>query len=237
MLRTIGRLAFSMTLLAALAAPALAQRPGGGRQGPGMRGMGGMGGLGVLMSPAGQEELKLTDEQQEKIGDVMQNMRASMQEVFQDLQDVPQEERMEKAQAKMRELAQGVEKEVKEILKEDQFKRYQEISLQAMGVNAFSQPEVAKKLELTDEQKTKVADIEQGVQDKMREMRENAGQGGNFQEVFAKMQEVREKALSDAKAVLTDEQKKTWSEMTGKEFKFQPFGGPGGGGQRRRPID
>ncbi len=219
-MRTIGKLALAFGLAAVLTAPAKAQF--------GMRGMGPMAGFGVLMSPDGQKELKLSEEQITKVQNLGENMRESMRETFQSLQDVPQDQRQEKMQAMMREVSEKLQKEIKGILNEDQMKRYKEISLQAMGFAAFEQEEVAKKLELTDEQKKKIEDIQQSVMEQTRSAFQDAQ--GDREAMVQKMREIREGAKTKALAVLTDKQKETWKEMTGKEFTFEPFGGG-----RRRP--
>lgn len=230
-MRTIGKVALTLGLAALLTAPARAQFGRGGGMGP-------MAGFGVLMSPNGQRELNLTEEQIDKVREIGEGLQGTMREKFRELQDVAPEERAEKMQKAMAEVAEGVEKEIKEVLKEDQMKRYKEIKLQAMGVAAFEQEEVASKLELTDEQKQKIKDIQSDAQDKNRAVLEDLQGGGDRQAAMQKMREIQQEARTKALAVLTDEQKETWKEMTGKEFQMQPFGGPGGpGGGRRRQVD
>jgi hypothetical protein len=148
-------------------------------------------------------------------------------------EDLAPEERMQKAQAIMRELTTSAEGEVKEILKPEQFTRYQEIKLQSQGLDALNDPEVAKKLELTDEQREKLATLQTETREKTMEIMQAARDSGDMQGAFAKMQDARDVAMTDAKALLTDSQKETWSKMTGKPFKMEPFGGA----PRRRQID
>ena len=188
-------------------------------------GMMGMGGMGVLMSPAGQKELDLTADQIEKVETLSQSTRESMREKMGSLQDVPQEERQQKMMAVMRKVNESTQTELKKILKDEQLKRYHEINLQTMGVNAFSSPQVVEKLKLTDDQKEKVATIESDLREEMQGLR---GQNqGDFQAAFQKMAEKRKDALTKVTALLTDDQKATWKEMTGKPFEM-PAGGFGG---------
>lgn len=233
-MRTIGKLTLAFGLLAALGLASTAKaQPGGGRRG---MGMGMNGGLMALMSPDGQKELNLTEDQVEKVRGVVEELGATMREKFQGLQDLSPEERQAKVQEVTKEVNAGIEKDLKDILKEDQLKRYRQISLQAMGVGAFSDEEVAKKLELTDDQKAKVKEIQDGAQKERQTLMEEARQGGNPQEAFGKAREIGEKAKEKAVGVLTDKQKEQWKELTGKEFKFQ-MGFPGGGGPGRRRVD
>ncbi|HEU5118827.1 MAG TPA: hypothetical protein VFT74_19700 [Isosphaeraceae bacterium] len=198
-----------------------AQRPGG-------RGMGMMGGIGVLMSEAGQKELSLSEDQVQKVQDLSESTRETMREKMGSLQDLPQEERQEKMMAAMREVNESTTKELKEILKPEQLKRYHEIEIQMAGVNAFNLPAVTEKLNLTADQKEKIASIESDLREQMQSLR---GQNqGDFQAAFQKMTKMREDAKTKAIALLTDDQKATWKELTGKPFEM-PAGGFGG---RRR---
>ncbi len=231
-MKKLSMLAMVVSVAILSANQAQAQRPGGpGGRGMGM--MGGMGGMGVLMSPAGQKELSLSDEQVEKIRTLAETTRESMQEKMSSLQDLPQEERREKMMAAMQEVAETNQAKVKEILKPEQLKRHHEINLQMMGANAFSQPHVAKKLKITDEQKEKIATIESDMREEMQGLRSQ--NQGDFQAMFQKRNEMREEAKTKVLAVLTDDQKATWKEMTGKPFEM-PAGGLGRGfrgGNRR----
>ena len=56
-----------------------------------------------------------------------------------------------------------------------------------------------------------------------------------FQERMKKMAAMRKETLDRVTSVLTDDQKKTWKEMTGASFEIKfdfPPGGPRGGGRR-----
>ena len=234
-MRTIGRVGLAFGLVVVLTANVQAQGQGQGR-GRGMRMMGGrMAGVGVLMAPQAQEELGLSEDQIEKISEIRENMQASMMEKFQGLQDVPQDERQVKMQAVMSELGSGFETEIKDVLDEKQMARYKEMSLQAMGADAFNQSEVAEKLMLTSEQKEKIGTIMTTSQEETRTAFQDAMESGDREGLGPKMQELRTKAMADVTAVLTDEQKAAWKEMTGKPFTMPAFGGAGGAGGGRRP--
>lgn len=205
---------------------AWAQRGGGGGM---MRGMGPMAGLQVLVTPEGQKELSLTEDQVSKARELSENMRATMMERFQSLQDVPQEDRQARGQEMMRELSADVKKQIAEMLDEKQQKRFDEISLQLMGVDAFAQPEVLEKLKVTDEQKAKMDVLGSEMQEAMMAAREESQ--GDFQGVMRRMQEIREETKTKVLALMTDDQKELWKEMTGKPFEMPA--GPFGGGRRR----
>jgi hypothetical protein len=224
---------FLVVALAALAPGQSAQaQPPGGR-GQGMMGggmMGPMAGLAVLGTPEGQKELNITEEQKTKLATLQESTRATMMERFQSLQDVPQDERRAKGETLMREVADGMKKDVKAILDPTQYTRFEQITIQAMGFTAFNQPDVQKALKFTADQKSKIEAM-QGAN--MTAMREAFQSNQGDQEAIRKaMTEIRDKSMEKAKALLTDDQKKAWAELIGKPFAM-PQIGPGGPGGRR----
>jgi hypothetical protein len=148
-----------------------------------------------------------------------------------DLRDAEQSER----QRKMAQLSAEAKKMIEELLTADQAKRLKQLSLQQMGGMALNQPEVAKELNLTDEQQQKLKSIGDEVRKHMTAAREA---GGDPQEGFKKMAELRKAAGEQAMKLLTDDQKAKWKELTGEPFKGEFRSGPPGGGRpggRERP--
>jgi len=218
MVRTLGKLALALGVAAVLTAPARAQQRGG---------FGMMGGPTALLTNKGvQKELKLSDEQTEKVTKIAADYRGKMQEK---MQDIPQEERREKMPAIMRELNTEVKGQLKDVLKPEQMARFEQISLQTQGANALADPEVAGKLKLTDDQKGKIKEINDDSRSQMREIFQSAG--GDREEMQKKMAELRKDTNDKVMGVLTDSQKKTWKEMTGAPFEFRPEPRRQGGGQ------
>ena len=243
------------SLLVVSAGLANAQGPGGGGRRPGgfvggRMGMMGGGGLGMLRIPEVQQELKMTQPQIAKLDGAMEAMQESMRELWQsggNFRQMSPEERA-KLMAKGEELQQ---KAVAGILDQTQLKRFKELSLQQMGAMALLRPSVGKELGITEEQRTKLQDIQR---EQMRTMLQRGGQGGpggwqmTPEERQQRMQQFREAQAKTQEAmlnVLTAQQKAKWTQMIGKPFKFperqigalrrggnRPGGGPGGpGGQ------
>jgi Spy/CpxP family protein refolding chaperone len=194
----------ALSAAALLASPAFAQPPGGGRGGMQRGG----GGLGMLLGNASvQEELKLDDKQKEKI----KEFAAKQREAQQGLRDLDQDER----RAKMAEMNKHAEAFAKEVLTADQNKRMKQIVIQSAGLRAFSMEDVAKELKLTDDQKEKIKTLNDDLQKDVRELFQG---GGDPQENMQKVQSLNKEFMTKAAGVLTDEQKKHWTEMTGKPF-------------------
>lgn len=216
-------------------------QPGRGGFGRGF-GMGPPSGAMLLGMEEVRTEIGTSDEQNQKIEDLLADVREKMRSAFGDFQglrDLSEEER-EKRIAEFRQKAEEVNKEadakIAEILDEKQAERLNQLRLQREGVAALARAEVAEKLGLSQEQRDKIAKIQE-------ESSRPQGGFGNFQdmtdeerrEFFAQLRERREKAETDIVAVLTEEQKTKWNEMKGEEFTFPERGfGRGQGGERRR---
>ncbi len=123
-----------------------------------------------------------------------------------------------------------------EVLDTDQLKRLKQIDLQQRDFRAFTDPAVQKELKMSEKQKddvkTIIADAEKELADLTKDLK---GGGGDFKGIFEKMQNINKDLKERVTGVLTAEQKRTWNEMIGEEFKFD-FGkgkgkGKGGGGQ------
>jgi Spy/CpxP family protein refolding chaperone len=220
-----------LALAAGLVSPAVSQPPGGRggfRGGPGM-----MGGPGMLLQNSGvQKELKLSDEQIQKIKDISQKIQDKHKGDFEALAKVDQQERREKFQELFKSIGEETEKALAEVLKPEQAKRLKQISLQQRGSQAFNDDEVQKDLKLTDDQKDKIKTLNEDLGKDTREIFQNAQ--GNFREAGEKAATLRKETLEKVVSLLTDEQKKEWKEMTGEPFEVK-FEAPRSGFGGRRP--
>jgi hypothetical protein len=183
--------------------------------------MGG-GPMGLLNQPSVQKELKITDEQKQKIHDAVAKLREST--------PAPTNADPSERQQRMQEMAREGERTAAKILDRDQMKRLKEITLQVQGPRAFNNPDVAKALDLTDEQKEKInAAVGQGAG--ARGQRPQVQPGSDPQAVQKRMEEIRKANLEKVMNILTPEQKTKWKDMTGEPFtgkiEFAPRGGRG----------
>ncbi len=186
----------------------------------------------LLRGEAVQTELKLDDEQKKSLGELSQQLQQDAFEIMSGLQDLTPEEQQEQMPEVMKmieEKGNEIQGKVDTILKDEQKSRLKELSLQARGAAGLEDEEVAKALELSDDQLKKLAEIrEEGnaaMQEAMQSLRAGGGDQGEMREKMGKLRdELSEKAL----AVLTDEQREKLDKMKGAEFKFpQQRGGRG----------
>ena len=202
--------AMAFGLVAILAGPALAQ----GRGGMGMGMMGGPANL--LGNPSVQKELKLDEGQIEKAKDLAADYRDKTMGLRDQLQGLQGQEMMTKRQELMKPINESAMKTAHAFLKPEQVKRLHEISLQQQGATALTDAAVAKKLGVTEEQTTKVKSLLADMQSEAGEIMQSAGddRAAAMQKVTALRKETNTKVM----ALMTEDQKKTWKEMTGEPF-------------------
>ena len=209
-MRGCVKVAVSVGLVAILAGPALAQQ---GRGGFG----GGFGGpINLLGNPSVQKELKLDESQVTKAQELSTATREKMMGLRDQLSDLQGQERMTKQQELARPINQEAMKTASSFLKPEQVKRLHEISLQQRGAMAMNDPAVDKKLGVTDEQAAKVKSILADQQSEMQEIRQSAGD--DRQAAMQKIQALQKETSVKVMALMTEDQKKTWKELTGEPF-------------------
>ena len=160
-MRTFIQSMVGLGLIAMLSTPALAQGRGfGGR---------GCGGLGMLLgNESVQKELKLDDAQVEKAKEVAEKTREKMTEMRETLQGLDQEERRTKQAELMKEMNE-LDAQGGRCVPEGRAGDPAQTDLQSVrGLQAFSDPEIAKKLNLTDTQKTDIQAISQETMESSR---------------------------------------------------------------------
>jgi len=257
-MRNVARLMFAAVLAVAFVASADAQNR---RQGQGQRQGGGMGGFGQFsvysvivtqgfgqdakadVNKALKEELKISDEQKDKLLEVMKPINEKRRELFPRGQQQTDEQRKEAAEKRAK-LDEDAKKAIEEVLKPEQAKRLGQINYQMMGIRAYANKDVETALKLTDDQKDQIKAILETYGKDVGELRQGAprvqfGQRPS-EEDQKKLDDIRKKTEALTKETeekvsvkLTDEQKKLWKDMTGEKFdtsKLNPFGG----GQRPR---
>ncbi len=214
-MRTMLRGVVGLGLVALLCGPAFAQ---GGRGGMGMMGGGGISML--IGNESVQKELKLDDTQVTKAKELADKNREKMMASFAETKDLEKEERQTKMAELMKEVNESTTKAIKEFLKPEQLTRLHQCSNQVRGALAFADPEIAKKLNITDAQKEEIKTINEESGEKIQEIRRDAGD--DREAAGKKIAEYRKEVLGKIVAKLNDEQQKTWKELTGAPFDYVP---------------
>lgn len=213
-MRTLRAMILSLTVLALATTGATSQekqpRPGRGPV------RGGPSAFGTIRQKSVMDELKLTGEQVDKLKEAMTEMRDQLLKFIEDGERA-------KAVALMKEREKGLFK----ILTPEQGKRLKEIVLQVHGVWAMTEPETAKALGITEEQQKKLRDLQEETEKQMNKL--YSGGAASRTEAQKKTVELHNSANEKGLAVLTEEQRAKWKQMTGAPFKGEIRRGPPGG--------
>jgi len=214
-MRAILTATVGLGLVGLLAGSAAAQGQG--------RGFGMMGGGGsyamLLGNESVQKELKLEDQQVEKCKELGEKVREKMTAARSQFEGLDQNERMTKMTELMREVNESTIKSATEVLKPEQITRLKQISYQQRGASAFSDPEIQKKLNINDSQKSEIQSI---VQESRSEIQSIIQDTQDDREARTKkIGEHRKQTLAKAEAKLNDEQQKTWKELLGSPFEVK----------------
>ena len=118
---------------------------------------------------------------------------------------------------------------IKEILNPRQYSRFKQIEIQVVGPQAFMMPEVAERLQITEQQHEAIREIMESMRPPQGQPGQQGGQGNQPPDPAKRMKEVMTKIL----AVLSEKQRSEYRAMTGREFVLTmrpPMGGQGGPG-------
>ncbi|HMO84727.1 MAG TPA: hypothetical protein PKC18_07395 [Lacipirellulaceae bacterium] len=230
---------FGLCILACLAEPLWAQRGGRGR-GAGGRGVGGFGRtfhqVELATLPEVHADLKLSDDQQTKVADLVQDFRQARREGgFQ-----RGRQRDEARDARER-LFADYDVQLGDLLDDAQQARLRQLFVQANGATALLTPWGAAALSLSDEPAEQLrqtaADNRQTMFDAGPQLRDLAPD-----DAAAKLAELRRAADAALLAKLTDEQRSAWDNLQGPALELdltplQRMGRGGGrGGRGGRPA-
>ena len=209
--------------------------PGGGF---GQRGGFGISLLNLVQNEAVAKEIEILDDQAAEIKKLVEELRGDRGERGDrpDFRNMSEQER-EKLFADMRQRREKQTKEANgklaEILLKPQMERAEEIRIQALGLAALSDPEVAKKLKITDAQKKKMEEANTASRESMRARFQQLAQGGGERDrdaIREEFQKLRKEAEKKVLAVLDSPQKAEFEKIKG-----EPFEMPEGGFGQRRP--
>jgi hypothetical protein len=163
-----------------------------------------------------QAELKLSDEQKQKLDERLLREVRDAGQLFQRLPEMKPEEREKELHAYRRKAHEALGSWMGKTFKPEQFQRLRQLMLQREGPFGLLNPDVATELKLTEEQRKQLMTVVGELEQKLRPLLEEAHAKGNHEEIRPKALKVRAEHGRRLEAVLTDGQKKQWQEMLGK---------------------
>jgi hypothetical protein len=176
-----------------------------------------------------QHELKLSEEQVNKWREGDHALDKQADEEIRPLRKIPDaEQRHTKWIDIVTKLTEKKRSLIQQVLSHEQRERLNQIRLQMLGdVYALSDPDVASKLSLSDEQKQKLAEIQKALEAKAAELRprlwnlsqlERIRKGALFR---GRVLSLLDKADGEALRLLSAEQKEEFQKIKGKKFELE----------------
>lgn len=182
---------------------------GGGPMGGGAGPMGGGGGqrdrslIGLALRDAVSTEIALNEEQQTKLKEQQEKNR----EAFQQLRSIPEADRPEA----MRKMQAEVEAFVKSVLTDEQMQRVLQVSWREAGLGALEREDLGKLVQITDEQRTKIVEMQGERRAALREL--------GFPRPEDKAKEINTKYDGQIKELLSEQQFTDFEKALGPEVK------------------
>jgi hypothetical protein len=160
------------------------------------------------------EELKVTDDQREKLMRLLMERIMETGPFLESLRDdMPgREKKLEEHRKNARE---KLARDLKDMLRPDQRDRLRQVTLQQEGAFALGREDVREGLKISPEQMKKFMAITRDLQAGVERLVKEARSGGNPQEIRPKVERLRKEHAEKLEAVLTDAQRKEWKEMLG----------------------
>jgi len=165
-----------------------------------------------------QEDLKLTEDQKEKLEQYLKEWIPDSMKFLEKIDGLKREEREKELGAYRPKAQQKLAAVLKETMKEDQRSRLCQLELQQEGPFALhhGDVEIRKDLKITDEQRKQFMAVIQEMQTKIAPLLKDVDSGGDPQEIWPKLKKIRTEHEGRIEALLSDAQKKQWKEMLGK---------------------
>jgi hypothetical protein len=163
------------------------------------------------------DEIKVSDEQRDKLFEHMMSRIMESGPFFDSLTETG-EEREKKVNEHRKAAQEKLAKFLKEVLRSEQLKRLREVTLQQEGGLALAQEPLQAELKITQEQRKKFMAIIQELTQKIQPLIKQAQSGGNPQEIRPKVLKIRDEYAKKLEAVLSDDQQKQWKDLLGKPF-------------------
>jgi Spy/CpxP family protein refolding chaperone len=179
----------------------------------------------LLQNASVQEDLKLSAEQLEQL----KKLAREFEDKHKD--DIVKARKDKDIKAFLRLRQEALEffsKEMSKVLKDAQLKRLDQIEMQLHGIQALLRPDVQTEMKLTDKQRKELRDILDNVRkDVQSAMESTKGAPDKKEEVGRRITQLHKLATEKAFGLLSDDQKKAWTDLVGEPFELKAKAPPG----------
>jgi hypothetical protein len=173
----------------------------------------------LLANPKVKQEIKLTEEQDNRIREIIRQAGNKYEPEIRKA-GLDRDRLLKVGLEAIQEMRQRINKALPDILKPDQLQRLDQIQIQANGILCFKRPDVQKKLKLTLAQKLAILKIGGDLKQQIDEVIKDASSAPlrKAPAALRKAKELKNAATEKAVEKLTSEQKQIWKEMNGEPF-------------------
>lgn len=176
----------------------------------------------VLRRPDVSKELKLDEDQKKETTEAITEFSKNRRAAYQKVRGVAAKDRFKKYQELTKKFNDQAEEKAREILKEEQYKRLSEITVQMQGINAFRNPAILKKLKVTEDQKKEFKEVQEETRQARQKLSKDIRNGNierkKYREEAQKITKSMEKKTIE---VLNKEQQDQFAKMKGKKFEIK----------------
>jgi hypothetical protein len=178
-----------------------------------------LGGAFLVFRNKAMDELKLSNDQREKLRTALRGHVKATMKTFEKLPELKPEEREKTMHEHRRKSEEQLGELLKDVLTEKQRERLFQLQLQQAGAFALlgENPAFAP-LKITDKQRRQFREVVQKMEAKIRPLIKDAETGGRPDEIRPKAMKLRKEHIAQIEGLLTDEQKKQWKALLGKPF-------------------
>jgi hypothetical protein len=176
-----------------------------------------LGGAFIIFRDKVQHELKLSDEQQQKLQEQVRTHVQDTMNFFDTMKDLKPEEQPKRLQEHRRKSEERLTLFLKETLDARQQHRLFQVQLQQAGAFALlGQNEAFLKLNITDQQREKFFDVHRDMEKTIQALMQQVPGPANPSEMRPKVMKIRKNHEARIQALLSERQKKQWQELLGK---------------------
>jgi hypothetical protein len=178
-----------------------------------------LGGPFIVFRDKVQEELKLSDDQKQKLLQEFPNHVQATMKVFEKIKDLQPPEREKEMQQHRRKSDEKLSAVLKDVLNAGQQERLLQLQLQQAGAFALlGQHEAFVPLKITDEQRRQFMEVVQEMHKKIEPVIKEVEKGGKPEEIRPRVMKIRKEHEAKIEELLTEKQKKQWKDLLGKPF-------------------
>jgi hypothetical protein len=173
----------------------------------------------LLANPKVKQEIKLTEEQDNRIRKIIRETANKYEPRFRTA-GLDRDRLLKVGLDTIQETRERLNKALPDILAPEQLQRLDQIQVQANGIISFKRPDVQKKLKLTLTQKLELLKIGADLKQQIDEVIKDASSAllRKAPAAIRKAKELKNAATKKAVETLTSEQKKIWKDMNGEPF-------------------